>query len=202
MTMVMARDVRTEGAPIVLAPVSERPADRLRNMIDAHIDAMARVLRRLGVPEADVDDGVQQVFLTASRRMDDIETHAEKAFLYRIALHVAMHARRTMARRREDTRAEIPLVDGGPNAEEMLDRKRAAILLEQILEGMPEELRVIFVLFEVEQFSVVEIASLIDLPEGTTASRLRRAREDFRERVARIKARRGLVRAGQDKGNK
>lgn len=194
MTMVMARDVRTEGQPIVL-PVSERPsakpAERLRHLIDEHIDAMARVLRRLGVPESEVDDGVQQVFMTASRRLDDIEVHAEKAFLYRIALHVAMHARRSLARRREDARDDIAIIDTGPNAEEMIDRKRAAILLEQILEAMPEELRVIFVLFEVEQFSVAEIASLIDLPEGTTASRLRRAREDFRERVMRIKARRG-----------
>lgn len=189
--MVMARDVRTAGQPIVLAPASVRPADRLRRIVDEHIDAMARVLRRLGVPEADVDDGVQQVFMTASRRLDDIEVHAEKAFLYRTALHVAMHARRTLARRREDTHADIPQVDIGPNAEDMLERKQAALLLEQLLEAMPEELRVIFVLFEVEQFSVAEIATLIDLPEGTTASRLRRAREDFRERVARLRARRG-----------
>ena len=192
--MVMARHVRTEEHPIVLAPVSERPATkagRLRLMIDEHIDAMARVLRRLGVPESEVDDGVQQVFMTASRRPDDIGVHAEKAFLYRTALHVAMHARRTLARRREDAQGDISITDVGPSAEEMLDRKRAAMLLEQILESMPEELRVIFVLFEVEQFSVAEIASLIDLPEGTTASRLRRAREDFRERVVRIKARRG-----------
>jgi RNA polymerase sigma-70 factor (ECF subfamily) len=192
MSMVMARDVRSEAAPIEVAPITApRPRDRLRSMIDEHIDAMARVLRRLGVPEADVDDGVQQVFMTASRRLDDIETHAEKSFLYRTALHVALHARRTLARRREEAQGDVAVIDAGPNAEEMLDRKRAAILLEQILEGMPEELRVIFVLFEVEQFSVAEIASLIDLPEGTTASRLRRAREDFRERVVRLKARRG-----------
>lgn len=170
-------------------PRAERPVDRLRAMVDDHVDAMARVLRRLGVPEGDVDDAVQQVFMTASRRLDDIELHAEKAFLYRTAVNVALHARRSIARRREDTRADVAIVDTSPSVEEMIDRKRAALLLEDILNGMPEELRVIFVLFEVEQFSVAEIASLIDLAEGTTASRLRRAREDFRERVARVKAR-------------
>ena len=172
-------------------PRAARPLDRLRAMVDEHIDRVARVLRRLGVPEADVDDAVQQVFMIASRRLDDIELHAEKAFLYRTALNVALHARRSLARRREETQADVAIVDTAPNVEEMIDRKRAAILLEDILSGMPEDLRVIFVLFEVEQFSVAEIASLIDLAEGTTASRLRRAREDFRERVARIKARRG-----------
>ena len=171
------------------ASKSAKGNDRLRMMVDEHIDGLARVLRRLGVPEGDVDDAVQTVFLTASRRLEDIEPHAEKAFLYRTALNVAMHARRTVARRREESHEEIPIVDAGPNAEEMLERKRAAQLLESIFESMPEELRVIFVLFEVEQFSVAEIASLIDVPEGTTASRLRRAREDFKERVARAKAR-------------
>lgn len=168
-----------------------RDVDRLRVMVDEHIDAIARVLRRLGVPDGDVDDGVQQVFLTASRRMDEIAERAERAFLYKTALHVAAHARRTVARRREaaDDEGTRALVDAAPSAEDLIDRRRAAQMLEQVLGGMAEDLRTVFVLFEVEQLSIPEIAALIDVPAGTAASRLRRAREDFSERVARLRAR-------------
>jgi len=178
----------------IAAPKAEaapRADDRLRAMVDAHIDTIARVLRRLGVPDADVDDAIQTVFMTASRRLSEIQEHAEKAFLYRTALHVAMHARRSLARRREEVTTEISITDSAPSAEEIVDRRRAAEILERILDAMSEELRVIFVLFEIEQLTTAEIAALVEVPEGTVASRLRRAREDFRERVARVRAKQG-----------
>ena len=179
-------------AEVASEPMLPRLADaRLRSMVDAHIDAMARLLRRLGVPEPDVDDAVQQVFLTASRRLADIEPQAEKSFLYKTALHVAAHARRSVARRRESGEEGAPeQVDRGPSAEELIDRRRAAELLEEVLEQMPEDLRTVFVLFEIEQLPTLEIAALVDVPAGTVASRLRRAREEFQERVARFRARR------------
>lgn len=167
-----------------------RPVDRLRVLVDEHIDAIARTLRRLGVHEADVDDAVQQVFLTASRRLADIEVHAEKSFLYKTALHVAAHARRTIARRREAGADEaFSCVDDAPSAEELVDQQRAAIMLDEVLDAMPPELRVTFVLFEVEQLPVAEIAALLEIPLGTASSRLRRAREDFQERVERLRVR-------------
>jgi RNA polymerase sigma-70 factor (ECF subfamily) len=174
-------------------PAVSPQTERLRAMVDAHIDAIARVLRRLGVPEADVDDAVQQVFLTASRRLGDIVHGAEKAFLYKTALHVAAHARRTLARRKEEPVedfADVAEARGPGDVEDAIDRQRAAVMLEGVLDAMPEELRAVFVLFEVEELSVPEIAALVEIPVGTAASRLRRAREDFQERVGRLRARR------------
>ncbi|HEY0468747.1 MAG TPA: sigma factor-like helix-turn-helix DNA-binding protein, partial [Polyangiaceae bacterium] len=55
---------------------------------------------------------------------------------------------------------------------------------------MPEDLRLVFVLFELEELSTRQIAELCEIPVGTAASRLRRAREDFEQRVARAEARR------------
>jgi RNA polymerase sigma-70 factor (ECF subfamily) len=56
-------------------------------------------------------------------------------------------------------------------------------MLDGVLEQMEPELRTVFVLYEFEDMSMAEIADTIAIPRGTVASRLRRAREDFRERV-------------------
>jgi RNA polymerase sigma-70 factor, ECF subfamily len=53
-----------------------------------------------------------------------------------------------------------------------------------VLDAMPIELRAVFVLFELEGMTSPEIAAISGLPPGTVASRLRRARERFRELVA------------------
>ena len=76
------------------------------------------------------------------------------------------------------------------NGEQLLERRQARALLDRLLDEMLEELRVVFVLFELEELSIKEIAELCEIPVGTVASRLRRARDDFEQRVARAEARR------------
>jgi RNA polymerase sigma-70 factor (ECF subfamily) len=150
-----------------------------------------RLLRRLGLGEGDADDAAQQVFLSAAARLSDVEPERERSFLYGVALNVASRARRSRGRRREE-----PLEAAGerearePNAEQLLELRQARELLDALLDEMPEDLRVVFVLFELEELSTPQIAELCAIPVGTAASRLRRAREDFEERVARVEARR------------
>jgi len=55
-----------------------------------------------------------------------------------------------------------------------------------VLDAMPFDLRAAFVLFELDELTIPEIATLLHIPEGTASSRLRRAREDFRARVAEL----------------
>src|SRR6516162_7479374 len=91
------------------AVADERPAaarvepsrQRLRALVVAHFDFIWRSLRRLGVPEAGVDDATQRVFCVALRRLEDIEPGRERAFLFHTAMNVATDARRALARSRE-----------------------------------------------------------------------------------------------------
>jgi RNA polymerase sigma-70 factor, ECF subfamily len=76
------------------------------------------------------------------------------------------------------------------NPEELADQKRARQLLDEALDAMDLDLRAVFVLFELEELTAPEIAALLELPVGTVSSRLRRAREEFRAIVARIRRRR------------
>ncbi|MGK3986998.1 sigma-70 family RNA polymerase sigma factor [Sorangium sp. So ce136] len=162
--------------------MSERDA-RLRRMVDAHLDFIGRVLRNAGTPAAEIDDAVQRTFIAASQRLDDVRPGAEKSFLLQTALHVAAHARRSAARRREVPAAEPPEVVDAATPEQLTSQKHARQMLDQVLDQMEPDLRTVFVLYEFEEMSMVEIAGVIGIPQGTVASRLRRARADFRERV-------------------
>ena len=73
-----------------------------------------------------------------------------------------------------------------PNPETLVDQRRALALLDDVLEEMAMDLRSVFVLSEVEQMTAPEIATMLDVPLGTVASRLRRAREEFQRRVKRL----------------
>jgi RNA polymerase sigma-70 factor (ECF subfamily) len=83
--------------------------------------------------------------------------------------------------------------DSVPGLDELLDQRRARELLDRVLAELDHDLRVIFVLYEIEELTMAEIASVLELPQGTVASRLRRARQEFSarvERLARVHARR------------
>ena len=165
--------------------------ERIEGLVREHYAFVWRLLRRLGVGEGDADDAAQRVFLTAVDRLGGVEEGRERAFLYGVTLKVGARARRSVGRRREE-----PFESAGErqahelDGEQLLERRQARALLDQLLDQMPEDLRVVFVLFELEELSTREIAELCAIPVGTAASRLRRAREDFEERVARAEARR------------
>jgi RNA polymerase sigma-70 factor (ECF subfamily) len=166
---------------------------RLRELVDANFDFIWRSLRRLGVSPVDSDDGAQRVFVVASRRLEDIEAGRERAFLFSTACHVAREMRRATARRpealHENAAESEDIADSAPDPEQCADRKQTRALLDDVLDALPLEARTVFVLFEMEELNVPEIAALLEVPIGTVASRLRRARELFRMGALRLRAR-------------
>ncbi|WP_437989721.1 RNA polymerase sigma factor [Sorangium sp. So ce145] len=166
-------------------------AERYRALVDAHFDFIWRSLRGLGVPAGSADDAAQHVFLIAYQKLAEIAPDRERSFLFGTALGVAANARRAGARRRElcDDGAMAAAADDAPNPEQLIEMKQARALLDDVLDAMEEDLRVVFVLFELEGVPTEEIAAMLGLAKGTVASRLRRAREDFRAIARRVQAR-------------
>lgn len=163
---------------------------RLQAAVDQHFDFIWRLLRRLGLRPADADDAAQQVFMIATQKLHAIAVGSERSFLYGTAVRVASNARRAAARKREDAAEGIeqhasPSMH--PEARRTLDEAWA--LLDELLERLPDELRRVLVLAEIEQLEVAQIAALEAIPEGTAASRLRRAREQLRDQLKRSGAR-------------
>ena len=176
------------------APVLDAAASaRLRGMVQGHLAFVWRTARRLGVPEPEVDDVTQKVFWLAARRLDTIPGGDARGSLFRTPLGLASNARRGQRRRRE---VDLPLGvpgeprDLAPGPDDLADRKIAQTLALAILDEMPDELRAVFVLFEIEELGTAEIARLMDIPKGTVASRLRRAREHAAAAIQRLAARR------------
>jgi RNA polymerase sigma-70 factor (ECF subfamily) len=177
---------RTIDAPDLPFAVKESPEERLRRLLDANLDFIGRTLRAYGVPETDVDDGIQQVCMVLFHRLDRIEPLAERAFVFRTAQRIASRSRRTRARRHEvsDEHADHP--EDPLDPERLADERQALDALGRILESLEEELREVFVLHEVEELTMADIAGMLKIPPGTVASRLRRARKQFEERVSRL----------------
>lgn len=174
------------GSP---APAREAsvPTDRLTTLFHHHFDLVWRTVRRLGVAPEAVDDAAQEVFMIASRRLASIEPGKERAFLYGTAVRVASTARRTSLRRRAQPPDEAgDPADTTPAADELVDRKRARELLDELVARLPDDTRPVFVLYELEGLTMDEIATCLELPPGTVASRLRRAREVFQAAVAKL----------------
>ena len=94
----------------------------------------------------------------------------------------------------------LGVADATANPEEQMDQRRARALLDQVLGFMPMDLRAVFVLFELEEMTMIEIATMSDLPPGTVASRLRRARQVFQETVGKLTA--GQRAKGDDRGGR
>jgi RNA polymerase sigma-70 factor, ECF subfamily len=173
--------------PDEASPRSE--GERLRLLVRHHFEPVGRLLRALGVREAEVDDAAQQTFVILARRIAELPPGAERMFVYRTALYVAAHARRALARSREVLQDDAAWISDRPSPDELIDQRRARECLDSILETMPVELRTVLVLFEIDEMPIADIAALLNLPVGTAASRLRRAREDFEQRVLRWRAR-------------
>jgi RNA polymerase sigma-70 factor, ECF subfamily len=162
---------------------------RLASLFEKHAAFVARTLRRLGVPDRDVEDGLQEVFLIAQSKLDAIEPGKERSFLFGIARRRASTLRRSedrASRREERALDDIEPCEAPPDRAE---QEQARALLDQILDAMPFDLRTVFVLHELEETECAEIAELLGIPPGTVASRLRRAREKFEVEAGRVRAR-------------
>jgi RNA polymerase sigma-70 factor (ECF subfamily) len=163
----------------------------LRTLFETYYPSICRLLRRLGVRPAHIDDAAQEVFWAAARRLSDIEPGREHSFLYGVALRVAASEvrRQSSAIPLANVDDLLVLPDGGPSVEEQLSDRQARALLDEALDRLPPELRAVLVLHEIEGLEVRQIAEIEAVPIGTASSRLRRAREEFAAIARRIRAR-------------
>jgi len=154
-----------------------------------HARFVASFLYRLGVRGADIEDAVQEVFLTAHRRGGYRPGAASPTtFLAQLALEVNLSRRRRASRSHAADPNDLAAATvGEPPADptQALVAKDAARRLQAALDAMDHAHRAVFVLFELEGEACESIAAGLKIPVGTVFSRLHAARRAFREHVAR-----------------
>ena len=140
-------------------------------------DFVWRTLQRHGVPAADLDDALQEVFLVAHRRQGVFDPTQGKltTWLFGICTRVAWSLRR-----RRRSHAELPELVNHETPETLCGRSQRMHRLSAALERLSPEHRATFVMFELEGVSCADIAAVSGVPVGTVHSRLYTARSALR----------------------
>lgn len=153
-----------------------------------------RVLLRLGVAESDVDDVAQEVFLGIHRNLSRFEGRCSlRTWVYGIC-----HRRAVDYRRRASVRPEL-YSDDPPEQGVAADQEQGFALsqarqqLARVLDGLDEEKRTVFVLFDIEGVPMDEVAEIVGCPLQTAYSRLYAARRKVEATLARQRTERRSV---------
>ena len=191
----VAAAVRSEGRRDEAAAESGRhePTPSFPTVYDDNVDFVWRSLRRLGVLDTALDDALQEVFVVVHRRLPEFERRASvRTWLFGICMHVARTDRRRR-RRRDPPGVEIDddILPGpqGEGPDTQVETAQGVQLVHRLLDELDDDKRAVFVLAELEQMSSFEIAEALGVKRNTVASRLRAARQEFDQAVARHHAR-------------
>jgi RNA polymerase sigma-70 factor (ECF subfamily) len=144
--------------------------------------------------ENEVEDVVQEAYLSAYRHLMDFEGRARfSTWLVRIAVNGALDRRRRRARvvALEPAMEDRVAAQHGPsiggidrcNPERESARRELAQLLEQAIDALPEPFRVVYVLRDVQGMSTQETAESLELEVNTVKTRLHRAHSMLRDRL-------------------
>jgi len=155
---------------------------RLERIFNDHHATVWRALCRRGLPPDAAEDATQETFLLAAERLDDIQPESERAFLIGTALRVAHTLGRKVVRWQLDEDMDQRLSSSRDTGDRRADRQLCDLVLSKVDPDLVE----VFVLYEIEGLTSPEIAQLLEIPLGSEASRLRRAREQFRAAAARV----------------
>lgn len=160
-------------------------AAQIARVFSEHADFVWRSLRRLGVPAADVDDALQEVFLVVHRRIGQYEDRGlMRAWLFSISRQVSSHYHRGVKRSEERHRGVM--VSALPrDPEEALARREAERFVNAFLDELDEPRRLVFFLSDIEGLTAPEIAAALNVNLNTIYGRLRQARARFEAALAR-----------------
>jgi RNA polymerase sigma-70 factor (ECF subfamily) len=159
---------------------------------EAHADFVWRSLQRLGVRTADLDDALQEVFIVVHKRLHTYDGSSQlTTWLFGICFRVAAAQRRRAWIRRETPTADPPDDEGTPPSDrpdELAAAREARATLARVLDAMDLDKRAVFVMFEIDELSSEEIATILGVPVGTVYSRLSAARKQFQAKLTRVRA--------------
>src|SRR4051794_18573421 len=180
----------------VIGPAMNESVHLFDAVYDEHFDFVWRSARRLGVNPASTDDVVQEVFVVVHRKLAQFEGRSGlKTWLFAILLQIVRRHRRTF-QRKEAPNVSLSPIDfeaipdtSVPNPLEAAETVEELRLLDSLLAELDDDKREVFVLVQIEQLSLADVAEIVGENPNTLYSRLRVARRDFEGALTRHRAR-------------
>jgi RNA polymerase sigma-70 factor (ECF subfamily) len=148
-----------------------------------------KTLRRLGAPAQDLEDLAHDLFVVVHRHLSDFDPDRPlRPWLFGIAVRVVADFRRSPRSAREFLGETAEPVDGAPSPHERMEGTEARAVLMKALDGLDLDRRAVFVMHELDEIPVPEVASTLGIPLNTAYSRLRSARVDVAAAIQRFRA--------------
>jgi RNA polymerase sigma-70 factor, ECF subfamily len=145
-----------------------------------------RVVYAVLLNSSDAEDAVQETFLKLYRNHGWRQAENERAFLARVAWRTAVDLRRRLSRSTESDASlaldQMPSLQ--PSPEQALTSANENAAVHALIDSLAEELRIPLVLSAMEELNSRQIGEILGIPEGTVRTRLQRARQILREKLA------------------
>lgn len=176
---------------MTVSAVTSEPNENLdsETLFRRHAQFVAGFLYRLGARDADLEDLVQDVFVTAHRKGGyQAGAASPTTFLARLCLEARLSSKRRNHRWQlaHGQDLSVQLSGADPHTpEHSLATLQAALRMQQALDAMEPTTRAVFVLYELEGQGCDAIAAGLEMKVGTVYSRLHAARKAFRDHVSR-----------------
>jgi RNA polymerase sigma-70 factor (ECF subfamily) len=164
-------------------PAGKEPANPatsrsdFREIFEANVRFVWRSLMGLGVRESDVPDASQQVFVILAQKLGQLDPDcAIRTFVYGVCLRVAADFRKRAHVRREHLYGMLPERPAAAEQEGFVSQREALERLRTALDQIDPGQREVFVLYEIEELGMAEVARAVGCPLQTAYSRLHAAR--------------------------
>jgi RNA polymerase sigma-70 factor, ECF subfamily len=180
---------RDQGLIAALRAGEEQAFTRFFN---AYVDAMYRLALGLLGDEAEAEDVVQESFARVLTQLDSFRGEARlNVWLYRVVYNACisrLRHRRPVGIHLEELDEGLPLpqalVDCGLSPEDILQDRETSVALDEAIAQLPESLRAVFILRDIEELSTAEAAAALETTVGAVKVRLHRARLLLRESLS------------------
>ena len=167
--------------PAAPANVAAQEAYRpdFRSIFDAEFSYVWTSLRRLGVPDRDLEDVTHDVFVEVFRNLHRYDpARPIRPWLFAFAFRFASDYRR-LVRHRIEIYEEPVGTSADPAADDVIAARELRALIAKALDSVDLVRRGVFILHEIDGQPMVEIAETLGIPLNTAYSRLRVGRDEF-----------------------
>ena len=173
------------------------PQSEFKRIFAAHADFAWRSLSRLGVAEADLQDACQEVFLTVHRKLPQFEGKSTlRTWIYGICRGIAANQRRRAYHRHEIISDDPYQSTSSPdhhNGYHWVKNREYTNLLHALLDRLDPMQREVFILYEIEEWTLQEVADSTSCSRGTVFARLQAARGKLATQLRRLQSKRSVA---------